>query len=260
MLKPNMIFDSHAHYDDRQFEEDRDRLLETLAEAGVGTVVNIGASLHSSEASVRLAQKYPFVYAAVGVHPSDVAELNENGMKCLEALAQEKKVVAIGEIGLDYHYDEPTEDLQKYWFEAQLELTASIGKPVIIHSRDAAKDTMNIMQKYTPKLHGGVIHCFSYSKEIAKEYVDMGYYIGVGGVLTFKNGRKLVEVVENIPLNKIVLETDCPYLAPEPFRGKRNDSTKLQYVVTRMAEILGMDEAEIIRITQENAMKLYKMQ
>ena len=254
-----MIFDSHAHYDDRQFDEDREHLLGSLAAAGVGTVVNIGASLESSEASVRLANQYPFVYAAVGVHPSDIADLNEARMRQLEQLAQEKKVVAIGEIGLDYHYDEPTEALQKYWFEAQLELTASLGKPVIIHSRDAAKDTMELMQKYTPQLHGGVIHCFSYSKEIAREYVDMGYYIGVGGVLTFKNGRKLVEVIENIPLDRIVLETDCPYLAPEPFRGKRNDSTKLQYVVTRMAEVLGMDEKEVIRITRENAMRLYRL-
>ncbi len=259
-LRTDMIFDSHAHYDDEQFDIDREHLLHSLEEQGIGYVVNVGASMESAAASVQLSQQYPFLYAAIGVHPNETGELNQESIHKLKEMALKEKSVAIGEIGLDYHFMEPNEKTQKYWFEAQLDLAVELQMPVIIHSRDAAKDTMDIIKKYTDRLCGGVIHCYSYSQEQALEYVDMGYYIGIGGVLTFKNARKLVETVEAIPLNRIVLETDCPYLSPEPFRGKRNDSSRIHYVVEKMADILGERKEDIIRITCENALKLYQLQ
>lgn len=253
----NLIFDSHAHYDDEQFNEDRDELLCSMSEQGIGYVVNVGASIESSEASVELSKQYPLIYASVGVHPSETGELNADSINILRQLSQADKVVAVGEIGFDYHYAQPEKKTQRYWFEAQLELASEIKKPVIIHSREAAKDTMDMIKKYTNRINGGVIHCYSYSREMALEYVDMGYYIGIGGVLTFKNAKKLVETVESIPLDKLLLETDCPYLSPEPYRGKRNDSTKLDFVVKQISKIKGVNEEDIIRITCENAFKMY---
>lgn len=259
-FRTDMIFDTHAHYDDEQFDGDREMLLRSMAGQGIGYIVNVGASMKSSEASVKLSQNYPFIYAAAGVHPNEAGELNKASLQELKIMALKDRTVAVGEIGLDYHYMEPDAKTQKYWFEAQLDLAAELQMPVIIHSRDAAKDTMDIMKKYTDRLSGGVIHCYSYSRELALEYAAMGYYIGVGGVLTFNNGKKLAEAVLALPLNQIVLETDCPYLSPEPFRGKRNDSSRIHYVAERMAELLGKQKEDIVRITCENALKMYRFQ
>ncbi len=258
-----MIFDTHTHYDDEQFEEDREALLLSLAEQGVGAVANMGASMRGAVDSVALAKKYSFVYAAVGIHPDHAKDLNEEEFKKLSALAAEKKVVAIGEIGLDYYWDSTEREEQKYWFKRQLALAQELQLPVVIHSREAAADTLEIMKEaYTAsgKTLTGVIHCFSYGVEMAQEYLKMNFTLGVGGVSTFKNGRKLKEVIEAAPLEKIVLETDCPYLAPVPFRGKRNSSEKLHYVVAAIAELKGITEEEVERITWENACRLYRLE
>ena len=253
------IVDTHAHYDDEAFDGDRKELLSGLRSHGIGTVVNIGASMASCRTTLALAAEYPFIYAAVGVHPNETGELSEGDMDWLKAAAKEKKTVAIGEIGLDYYWDEPDREIQKKWFVRQLELAKETGLPVVIHSRDAAKDTLDIMKSEHHGETGGVIHCFSYGVEIAKEYLDMGYYLGIGGVLTFKNAKKLKEVAEYAPLSRLVLETDSPYLAPVPDRGKRNSSLELPYVVKALAEIRGITPEEVIRATAENARKLYRL-
>lgn len=254
-----MIFDTHAHYEDEQFNKDRDMLLVSMEENGVGKIIDVGASIESTKGAVELAHRYDFVYAAVGIHPDSVGELNESHMEWLKLLAADKKVVAIGEIGLDYHYEEPEREIQKVWFERQLELAHEVKLPVCIHSREAAKDTLDIMKLHNADKLGGVIHCFSYSTEMAQTYVDMGFYIGVGGVVTFKNSKKLKEVVKNIPLEHIVLETDCPYMAPVPNRGKRNSSIYLPYVVTAISEIKGISEEKVIKVTEENGLRLYRI-
>ncbi len=254
-----MIFDTHAHYDDEQFDQDREELLLSMKEAGIGNIVNVGANMASSERALELSDQYDFIYAAVGVHPSDSAELNDENIERLRAMSAHDKCVAIGEIGLDYYWPEPDHELQKKWFKRQLRLAGEVKKPVIIHSRDAAQDTVSILREENAGSLGGVVHCFSYSKEIAQECADMGFYIGIGGVLTFKNGRKLKETAEAIPIEKILLETDCPYLAPEPNRGKRNSSLYLPLVVKALSEIKGISEEEVIRITEENARRMYKL-
>lgn len=254
-----MIFDSHAHYDDEAFEEDRDLLLSSMQANGIDTIVNVGASIESSGSSLQLAETYDFIYAAVGVHPSDTDELNEENYLELCKLMDKEKVVAVGEIGLDYYWDTPSRDIQKKWFVRQLNTAVEKNKPVIIHSRDAAADTLDIMKAEKPWDQGGVIHCFSYSVEMAREYLNHGFYIGIGGVLTFHNAKKLKEVAEYVPLNQIVLETDCPYLAPVPNRGKRNSSLNLTYVADMLAEIKGIAREEIERVTYENACRLYKI-
>ncbi|MCI8642395.1 MAG: TatD family hydrolase [Lachnospiraceae bacterium] len=259
-----MIFDTHAHYDDAQFDEDRSEILENLYKSGIGNVVDVGAGLKSTARAVALAGKYPFVYAAAGVHPTETAGLTEQDFLWLEQQLEEEKVIAVGEIGLDYHWDSPRE-IQQYWFERQLFLAVKKDMPVIIHSRDAAEDTLSIIKKAYRQAQEnktrltGVVHCFSYGVEMAREYVKMGFYLGVGGVLTFKNARKLREVVEQIPLEYLVLETDCPYLAPEPHRGERNSSLNLTYVVREFARIRGMEEEEVIRATTANALRLYRL-
>ena len=217
-----MIFESHAHYDDEQFEEDRTELLNSMQENGIGTIINVGATFQSCTEVVQLAQEYPFIYAAVGVHPDEVGTLDEEKFSWLKEKLSHEKVVAVGEIGLDYYWDQESHEVQKKWFLRQLEAAREAGLPVIIHSRDAAKDTLDIMKAEHGSDIGGVIHCFSYTKEMAREYLDMGFFLGIGGVLTFKNARKLVETVEYAPLDRLVLETDCPYLSPVPNRGKRN--------------------------------------
>ena len=252
-----MIFDTHAHYDDDAFDEDRDALLAGMQEAGVEYIVNIGASMASSERSLVLAKKYPFIYAAVGVHPDEVGELNEEKLQQLKEWSMHEKVKAIGEIGLDYYWDKEGHDLQKHWFMRQMELAHERKLPMIVHSREAAKDTLDMVVAAKPLNLSGIIHCYSYSVEQAREYLNMGYYLGIGGVLTFKNAKKLKEVAEYAPLSQIVLETDCPYLAPVPFRGKRNDSSKLRYVAEELAAIKQMSVEEVIRITNENGKKLY---
>ena len=254
-----MIFDTHAHYDDEQFDIDREDLIDSLKDAGIGNVVNVGASIATSRNALDLAHKYDFIYAAVGVHPSEVEELDDKSLALLKELSMDNKCVAIGEIGLDYHWPDPSPELQKEWFRRQLQLARDRNLPVIIHSRDAAADTLDIMIKEHAEEIGGVVHCFSYSKEIAKQCVDMGFYIGIGGVLTFKNARKMVEVALETPIDRILLETDCPYLAPEPFRGKRNSSLYLPYVVDKLSEIKQITREEVIRITKENAVRMYNL-
>ena len=254
-----MIFDTHAHYDDPAFDEDRESLIDSLLGAGIGHVVDIGASIDTTRKALELAHKYDFIYAAVGVHPSEVEELTEDNFELLREWSEDGRCVAIGEIGLDYHWPEPGRDLQKKWFRRQLNLAREQQLPVVIHSRDAAKDTVDILKEEHAEEIGGVIHCFSYTKEIAKECLDMGFYIGVGGVITFKNGKKLREVVEMTPMDRILLETDCPYLAPEPYRGKRNSSLYLPYVVEEISKIKGISTEEVISITQDNAKTMYNM-
>ena len=253
-----MIFDTHAHYDDEQFDLDREELLASMAAGGVGTIVNVSATFESCSEVVEMVQRYPLMYAAVGVHPDEVGALNEDRFRQMEQLLGRDKVVAVGEIGLDYYWDNESHDLQKHWFIRQLEMARAHGLPVLIHSREAAADTMTVMKEYGQGLKG-VIHCFSYSKEMAKEYVKMGYYIGVGGVVTFKNARKLKETVEAIPLSSIVLETDCPYLAPVPYRGKRNNSLYLAYVAEAIAELKQVTVQEVINQTEQNAKALYQI-
>lgn len=254
-----MIFDTHAHYDDEAFDEDRGILLSSMKSSGIGNIVNIGADMKSSQVSIELANEYDFIYAAVGVHPSEVEELTDEHMDELEKWAALDKVVAIGEIGLDYHYPDTDKALQKKWFVKQLEVAAKAKLPVVIHSRDAAKDTLDIMKEHKADEIGGVVHCYSYGVEMAREYLDMGYYFGIGGVVTFTNSKKLKEVVSYLPLDKIVLETDCPYLSPVPNRGKRNSSLNLPYVVSAIADIKQISEEEVIEATTKNAFDLYRI-
>lgn len=251
-----MIFETHAHYDDEQFDQDRDEILRSMAAGGIGTIVNVSASYDSCRRVVDMVQAYPFMYVAVGVHPDEVGALNEERLEEMRKLCEDPKVVAIGEIGLDYYWDKEAREEQRRWFVRQLELARKLGLPVLIHSREAAADTMEVMKGYGKGLKG-VIHCYSYSAEMAKEYVKMGYYIGVGGVVTFKNARKLKETVEEIPLTSIVLETDCPYLAPVPYRGKRNSSLYLPYVAEEIAALKQVSFEEVVSQTERNAKDLY---
>ena len=254
-----MIFDTHAHYDDEAFDEDRHELLPGMQEQGIAGIVNIGSSIEANEKTLELAKKYDFIKAAFGVHPEFADQLNEETFKRIEEMCKLDECVAVGEIGLDCYWPEPDVSIQRPWFERQMDLARRIGKPIVVHSRDAAQETYEMMKAADAGDIGGVVHCFSYSKEMAKQFIDMGFFIGVGGVLTFKNGKKLKEVVEYIPLEHIVLETDCPYLAPVPFRGKRNSSLLLPYVVEAISEIKGISREEVERITWENAHRLYHL-
>jgi TatD DNase family protein len=254
-----MIFETHAHYDDEAFNEDRDTLLCSMPQNGIERIVNVGSNLKSTRQSIELARKYLFIYAAAGVHPNETGELDEESFKSLEEYCKDEKVIAIGEIGLDYYWDEPERDIQKKWFIRQLHLARRLKKPLIIHSREAAFDTYNIMVSEKAQETGGIIHCYSYSPEMALDYVKMGFYIGIGGVITFKNAKKLKEVVGIIPMERIVLETDSPYLSPEPNRGKRNSSLNLPYVVQKIAEIKNLTYEEVVEITKLNALKAYRL-
>lgn len=255
-----MIFESHAHYDDEAFEEDRDTLLESMQEAGIQYIVNVGASVLGVEATVRLAENYPFVYGAVGLHPDEVGDMNPGRMEWLRSLCRRDKVVAVGEIGLDYYWDTESHGVQKKWFAEQLQLSKEANLPVVIHSRDAAKDTIDIIRAEHAGSTGGVIHCFSNSKEMAREYLNLGYYLGVGGVVTFKNAKTLKEVVSYAPLDRLLVETDCPYLAPAPYRGKRNSSLYLPYIIEEIASIKGISYEEAERVTFENAKHMYRIE
>ena len=254
-----MIFDTHAHYDDRKFDADREELIEQLRVSGIGCVVDIGADIDSTRRAVALAKQYDFIYAAAGVHPSDVDCLDERSFQWLTCLVEESveeqgKIIAVGEIGLDYYWekDPAVQKAQRDWFARQLQLARQMGLPAVIHSRDAAEDTMQVMKEVCAWEIPGVVHCYSYSLELAKEFVRMGYYIGVGGVVTFKNSRKLKETVKQIPLGRILLETDAPYLAPEPHRGKRNHSGYLGLVAAEIARIKEVTPEEVAEITQKN--------
>ena len=254
-----MIFETHAHYDDKAFYEDREKLLEIMHAHGIGKIINVGASLQGVRDTVALSEKYPFVYGAVGIHPDDVGNLTEEDMKELRSYCDRDKVIAIGEIGLDYYWDKENHETQKKWFVRQMDLAKETGLPIIVHSRDAAKDTLDIMKAERADHLRGVIHCYSYSKEHAREYMNMGYYLGVGGVVTFKNGKRLKEVVEYAPLDYLLLETDAPYLAPEPYRGKRNCSVYLTYVAQTIAQIKGVSYETVVETTRKNAEKLFKI-
>lgn len=253
-----MIFESHAHYDSQKYDEDRDAVLSAMPEHNVGTIVNSAADWESVTEVVELAERYPFIYAAVGLHPDEVGALNEERFAFLKEQCQKEKVVAVGEIGLDYYWDNESHDVQKKWFIRQLNLARELDLPVVIHSRDAAADTLEVMKEHAQGLRG-VIHCFSYSKELANEYIKMGFYIGVGGVVTFKNSKKLKEIVTEIPLERILLETDSPYLAPTPFRGKRNSSAYISYIAQEIAELKGISYEEVLAQTEKNGKELFRI-
>lgn len=252
-----MIFETHAHYDDKAFDEDRENLLPELYQNGITTIINVSSDLASIKRTLSLAEKYPYIYGAVGVHPSDSGELTEETFLELTKACRHEKVVAVGEIGLDYYWQEPEKEIQKKWFERQLLLAQEVSLPVIIHSREAAKDTLDMMRALHAEKSGGVIHCFSYSKEMAAEFLKLGYYFGIGGVVTFQNAKKLREAVAYIPIDKILLETDSPYLAPVPNRGKRNNSGNIPYIAQELAQIKGVSYEEIIAATRQNSERLF---
>lgn len=252
-----MIFETHAHYDDEAFDEDREELLESLEPAGIGKVINVCAEVSGWERTVALTERYPFVYGAVGVHPDDVGSLDEAALERMRVLCGKEKIVAVGEIGLDYYWDKQDHQTQIFWFERQMEVARETGLPFIIHSREAARDTLETVKRVRAGEIGGVVHCFSYEKEMAREFLNMGLYLGIGGVVTFKNGRKLKEVVEYAPLDRLLLETDSPYLAPVPNRGKRNSSLNLPYVAAKISEIKQVDVDTVVSVTEENAGRLF---
>ena len=252
-----MYFDSHAHYDDKRYDNDRDMLLISLPGSGVDFIVNAGADMRSTAYGIKLAEKYSFVYAAAGVHPHAAKELTEEKLARIKKTAAHPKVVAIGEIGLDFYYDHSPRDVQRYWFNRQLDLALELGMPVIIHSRESARECCDVVKKYAAKGLRGVVHCYSGGAEMAMEYVDMDFYVGIGGVLTFPNARQLLRAAEVLPMERILLETDCPYLSPAPFRGERNDSRNLRFIAEKLAEIKCIKTEDAAKITKDNAMKLF---
>ena len=254
-----MIIDTHAHYDDEAFDTDREVLLASMQEHGIEKLVNVCASIDGLQDTVKLIEKYPFIYGAVGVHPDDAEQMTEETLAEIRRISHMNKMIAIGEIGLDYywHKEKKEHEIQQKMFHAQMEIAREEKLPFMIHSRDAAEDTLNIVREYMQGgMYGGIIHCFSYSREIAAEYLNMGLYLGIGGVVTFKNAKKLKEVVQYAPLSQLVLETDCPYMAPEPNRGKRNSSLYLPYVVQAIAELKQVTPEEVIEVTRENTHRL----
>lgn len=253
-----MLFDTHAHFDDPQFDTDRDEVLQGLKDLGVGRVMDIGASLDTSRKAIEIAEKYDFVYATAGVHPSETIGMTEEDMEELRRLAlSSPKVRAIGEIGLDYHYEDTNPEEQQHWFRRQLELAKELDMPVVIHDRDSKGKTIEILKEMG--ITNGVMHCFSGSAEIAKELVKMGFMISFTGVLTFKNARRAVEACASIPLERLMVETDCPYMAPEPHRGERNFSGYVRFVAEKMAQIKGVSYEELVKITTENAERFYRI-
>lgn len=257
-----MIFETHAHYDDEAFDADREEILASMAAAGIGTIVNACASIDGLMDTIALMDKYPFVYGAVGVHPDDADRMTPETLDTVRRLSRHEKAAAIGEIGLDYYWHKTKEEhlIQQKMFRAQMDIAREEKLPFMIHSREAAEDTLNIVREYVKGgMYGGIIHCFSYGKEIAREYLSMGLYLGIGGVVTFKNARRLKEVVEYAPLDQLVLETDSPYLAPEPNRGKRNSSLNLPYVAAAIAELKHVTPEEVIAVTEKNAKKLLRL-
>lgn len=252
----NNIFDSHAHYDSQAFNDDREELLNALPSRGVCGIINCASDIASSYSSIKLAEKYSYIFAACGVHPHEASKADADYLDILKKLLSERKAVAVGEIGLDYHYDFSPRDVQISFFEEQIKLANELDLPVIVHDREAHEDTMNLLQKYKPK---GVVHCFSGSAEMAKEILKTGMYIGLGGAATFKNARKPLEVAEIVPEDRLLIETDCPYMTPVPFRGSRNDSTYIPYTAETLAEAKGTTPKHIIEITKRNAIALFKI-
>ena len=245
-----MYFDTHAHYCDKRFNEDRDELLGSMIDSGISLILNAGSSLRTSKFSLELADKYPFIYASVGVHPHDAKSMTADTVSELGRLLSHPKAMAVGEIGLDYHYDFSPRDVQRMRFREQLELARRLDKPVIIHEREALQDTLDIVRDFGDLT--GVFHCFSGSRETAKTVLDMGWYLSFTGIVTFKNARRALEVLEIMPADRIMLETDCPYMAPEPMRGKRNSSLYLPYIAEKIAEVRGVSAEEVAVTTMEN--------
>lgn len=248
------IFDTHAHYDDEAFDLDRDTLLPSLKSKGIGYVIDCGCDVASSEKAIELSEKYDFIYAAVGIHPHEAEDAKDGDLEIIKHLTENEKVVAIGEIGLDYHYDFSPRELQKEYFEKQIILANELDMPIIVHDREAHEDTMQLLRKYKPK---GVLHCFSGSVETANEIISLGMYIGLGGAVTFKNAKKPVEVAEYLPLDRLLLETDAPYMSPVPYRGKRNDSSLILYTALKIAEAKGMEAQAVVDAACENAKRLF---
>ena len=253
----NNIFDSHAHYDSEAFNDDRKELLSALPQQGVCGIINCGSDMASSLKSLELADEFDFIYAACGIHPHEAEGCKDGYLSVLKKLCGESKCVAVGEIGLDYHYDFSPRDIQQRVFEDQLMLAKELDLPVIIHDREAHEDTLNLLKKYKPK---GVVHCFSGSVEMAKEIVKLGMYIGLGGAVTFKNARKPREVAGYVPSEMLLIETDCPYMTPVPFRGKRCDSSFIPYTAEVIAEARGVTPQEILDLTRVNANKLFGLE
>lgn len=250
------IFDTHAHYDDDSFDEDRFELLDEMFDSGVCGIINCGCTVESSKTSIEFAEKYANIYSAVGIHPQNAAEESSDAVEQIEKLASHKKVVAIGEIGLDYHYDYTPKDMQLEWFEKQILLAKKLNLPVIVHDREAHADCVELILKHKPR---GVMHCFSGSVETAKQLTDIGFYIGLGGSVTFKNAKKPAEVAASLPLDKLLLETDCPYMTPVPFRGRRNNSALIAYTAEKIAELRGITAQEVINQATQNAYKLFNI-
>lgn len=254
-----MIFDSHAHYNSSKFDEDRDAVLGSLKEGNVAYVMNVADSMESLKKVLEIAEKYPFVFASVGVHPEETGELTDKDMDILLEYTKHPKVKAIGEIGLDYYWDSVERDVQKKWFARQIDVGKQSNLPIIVHDRDAHGDTIDILKSENARDAGGIVHCFSGSREMARDVLNLGMHIGIGGTVTFKNGRKIKEVAEYVPIESIVLETDAPYLAPEPFRGKRNSSDLIKYVIEEIAKIKGISAKDVEEITFQNAKRVYKI-
>jgi len=250
-----MYFDSHAHYCDNRFKNDRDELLSSMPEAGISYILNAGSDMVTSKFSIKLADKYPFVFASAGVHPHDAKSMKDNTINELEKMLSHPKVVAVGEIGLDYHYDFSPRDIQKKRFIEQMELARFLKKPVIIHERESLPDVLSVVRDF--KDLTGVFHCFSGSLETAKIILNMGWYLSFTGVITFKNAKKVLDVIKEMPIERIMLETDCPYLAPDPKRGKRNSSLYLKYIAAKIAELRYIDINEAAHITTENSKRFF---
>lgn len=254
------LFDSHAHIDDERFDLDREELLKSLPDFGIARLVNIASDRASSLQSIQLAERYDYIYASVGIHPQNAVDMRDDDIDLFaDCIRNNKRVVALGEIGLDYHYDKPTRDIQRDCFVKQMQLARELGIPVVLHIRDAYEDALEIMKYFGKMPANGVVHCFSGSVEFASEVLKLGYFIGIGGVLTFKNAKKLVSVAQEVDTDSIVIETDCPYMAPTPFRGQRNDPSKVFYVAEKLAQIKQTETDIIIESTYKNANRLYKI-
>ncbi len=253
-----MLFDTHAHLDDARFDTDRGAVIEGLRSRGVELVVNVGADMKGCENSVKLSEQYDFIYAAVGLHPYDAQDMTDEELERIRELSKHPKIVAIGEIGLDYHYDEADKEKQKLWFYRQIKLAEELNLPYIVHDRDAHADCLEIIRR--SGYFRGVMHCYSGSVEMAKELVDLGFYISFAGPVTFKNGKKAKEVATGLPIDRLLIETDCPYLSPEPYRGERNDSSKVRFVAETIADLKGVSVEELSRITYENGKRFFSIQ
>ncbi|HJV47522.1 MAG TPA: TatD family hydrolase [Bacillota bacterium] len=254
-----MLFDTHAHLDAEQFQEDQEEVIRRARENGVKRIVNVGFNRETIPTTLKLANQYDFIYAAVGWHPQDAKDMREEDLGWLRELCRHEKVVAIGEIGLDYYWDTSPKDVQQMVFRRQIRLAKELKLPIIIHDREAHQDILDILREEKAEEIGGVMHCFSGSLEMAQQCIDMNFYISFGGPVTFKNAKKPKEIVKQIPLDRLLIETDCPYLTPEPYRGKRNETGYVRYVAQVIAELRGMDPIELAEITYQNAIKLFHL-